>query len=78
MLESISPCSTGLSICFNLGLNWIIWDFGYSKDITLFSTLSYLIKNHKHIGGTGNPSPIDLSAEVKNQITSDLILRFRN
>jgi len=43
------------------------------QDITLFSTLSYLIKNHKHIGGTGNPSPIDLSAEVKNQITSENI-----
>jgi hypothetical protein len=43
------------------------------QDITLFSTLSYLIKNHKHIGGTGNPSPIDLSYEVKNQITSENI-----
>jgi hypothetical protein len=43
------------------------------QDITLFSTLSYLIKNHKHIGGTGNPSPIDLSLEVKNQITSENI-----
>lgn len=41
------------------------------QDITLFSTLSYLIKNHKHIGGTGNPSPIDLSSEVKNQLTSE-------
>jgi hypothetical protein len=43
------------------------------QDITLFSTLSYLIKNHKHIGGTGNPSPIDLSYEVKNQLTSENI-----
>jgi len=43
------------------------------QDITLFSTLSYLIKNHKHIGGTGNPAPIDLSNEVKNQITSENI-----
>jgi hypothetical protein len=41
------------------------------QDITLFSTLSYLIKNHKHIGGTGNPSPIDLSSEVKNKLTSE-------
>ena len=43
------------------------------QDITLFSTLSYLIKNHKHIGGTGNPSPIDLSFEVKNQLSSENI-----
>jgi hypothetical protein len=43
------------------------------QDITLFSSLSYLIKNHKHIGGTGNPSPIDLSFEVKNQLTSENI-----
>ena len=43
------------------------------QDITLFSSLSYLIKNHKHIGGSGNPSPIDLSSEVKNQITSENI-----
>lgn len=25
----------------NLGLNWIIWDFGYSKTITLFSNNDY-------------------------------------
>jgi len=25
----------------NLGLNWIIWDFGYSKNITLFSNNDY-------------------------------------
>jgi hypothetical protein len=43
------------------------------QDITLFSTLSYLIKNHKHVGGSGNPSPIDLSSEVKNQLTSENI-----
>lgn len=43
------------------------------QDITLFSTLSFLIKNHKHIGGTGNPSPIDISSEVKNQLTSENI-----
>ena len=43
------------------------------QDITLFSTLSYLIKNHKHIGGTGNPSPIDLSSEVKNKLSSENI-----
>jgi hypothetical protein len=43
------------------------------QDITLFSTLSYLIKNHKHIGGNGNPAPIDLSYEVKNQLTSQNI-----
>jgi hypothetical protein len=43
------------------------------QDITLFSSLSYLIKNHKHVGGTGNPSPIDLTKEVKNQLTSENI-----
>jgi hypothetical protein len=43
------------------------------QDITLFSTLSYLIKNHKHVGGTGNPSPIDLASEVRNQLTSENI-----
>jgi len=43
------------------------------QDITLFSSLSYLIKNHKHIGGTGNPSPIDLSKEVRNKLTSENI-----
>jgi len=43
------------------------------QDITLFSSLTYLIKNHKHIGGIGNPSPIDLSIEVKNQLTSENI-----
>jgi hypothetical protein len=43
------------------------------QDITLFSSLSSVIKNHKHIGGSGNPAPIDLSEEVQNQITSENI-----
>ena len=43
------------------------------QDITLFSSLSYLIKNHKHVGGSGNPAPIDLTSEVKNQLTSENI-----
>lgn len=51
----------------------ITLDESTRQDITLFSSLSYVIKNHKHIGGSGNPAPIDLSQEVQNQITSENI-----
>ena len=60
-----------LDIDINLGS--ISLDESTRQDITLFSSLSYSIKNHKHIGGSGNPSPIDLSSEVQNQITSENI-----
>ena len=43
------------------------------QNIILFSSLSTLLKNHKHIGGSANPSPIDLSSEVKNKISSNNI-----
>lgn len=43
------------------------------QDISLFSSLSSLLTNHKHIGGSNNPSPVDLSSEVKNFLTSDNI-----
>ena len=43
------------------------------QNISLFSSLSTLLKNHKHIGGSANPSPIDLSSEVKNKISSNNI-----
>jgi len=43
------------------------------QDISLFASLSSLLTNHKHIGGSNNPSPIDLSKEVRNSLTSDNI-----
>jgi len=43
------------------------------QDISLFASLSSLLTNHKHIGGSNNPSPIDLSKEVTNSLTSDNI-----
>lgn len=36
--------------------------------ISIFESLSDLIYGHKHIGGSANPSPIDLSSEVKNTL----------
>ena len=43
------------------------------QDISLFASLSSLLTNHKHIGGSNNPSPVDLSKEVKNLLSSDNI-----
>ena len=43
------------------------------QDISLFSSLSSLIRTHKHIGGSANPSPIDLSSEVRNKLSSNNI-----
>ena len=57
----------------NVNTASISLDESTRQDITLFSSLSYVVRNHKHIGGTGNPAPIDLSQEVQNQITSENI-----
>ena len=43
------------------------------QDISLFASLSSLLTNHKHVGGSNNPSPIDLSKEVQNSLSSDNI-----
>lgn len=41
--------------------------------ISLFSSLSDIINKHKHIGGTANPSPIDLSKHVRGKLSGDYI-----
>ena len=47
-------------------------DFG-RQNISLFSSLSASLLSHRHIGGSANPSPIDLATEVKNGLTSNNI-----
>ena len=37
--------------------------------ISIFESLSSIIYNHKHIGGSANPSPIDLQTETINQLS---------
>lgn len=41
--------------------------------ITIFDSLSYLIRTHKHIGGSANPSPVDLHSEVKDKLSGEYI-----
>lgn len=43
------------------------------QEISLFSTLSGLVKNHVHIGGTNNPSPIDLGRHVTGFLSAENI-----
>jgi hypothetical protein len=43
------------------------------QEISLFSSLTGLVKNHKHIGGLNNPSPIDLSKHVTGFLSADNI-----
>ena len=70
--DTVNYISLGF-IDINVNSGTISLDESSRQDITLFSSLSYVIKNHKHIGGSGNPAPIDLSQEVQNQITSENI-----
>lgn len=70
--DSVNYVSLGY-LDIDVNINSITLDESTRQDITLFSSLSYSIKNHRHIGGTGNPAPIDLSNEVQNQITSENI-----
>ena len=41
--------------------------------ISLFETLNARINAHKHIGGTRNPSPIDLGAHVQGKLSGNFI-----
>lgn len=41
--------------------------------ITIFSSIAELIKNHKHVGGSSNPAPIDLSNHVAGTLTGEYI-----
>lgn len=41
--------------------------------ISLFSSLSDIINKHKHIGGSANPSPIDLSKHVRGKLSGEYI-----
>lgn len=41
--------------------------------INLFNTIASRVNAHKHIGGTRNPSPIDLSAHVRGKLSGDYI-----
>jgi hypothetical protein len=48
-------------------------DITQKQTISLTGTLTTLIKNHVHIGGANNPSPIDLSKHVTGFLSSDHI-----
>ena len=48
-------------------------EFHGRQEISLFSSLTSLVKNHLHIGGPDNPSPIDLSKHVTGFLSSDYI-----
>ena len=41
--------------------------------ISLFSSISDIINKHKHIGGTANPSPIDLARHVRGKLSGGYI-----
>ena len=43
------------------------------QEISLYGTLTTLVKNHLHIGGANNPTPIDLAKHVKGFLSSDHI-----
>ena len=43
------------------------------QEISLFASLTSLVKNHVHIGGPDNPSPIDLGKHVTGFLSSDNI-----
>jgi hypothetical protein len=43
------------------------------QSISLFASLTSLVTNHKHVGGTANPAPIDLSSHVAGTLTGDNI-----
>lgn len=47
-------------------------DYGRTV-ISLFSVLAEIINKHKHIGGSNNPSPINLGLHVQGKLSGDFI-----
>ncbi len=41
--------------------------------ISLFASLSNIINQHKHIGGSNNPSPINLSSHVQGKLSGEYV-----
>lgn len=42
-------------------------------EISLFSTIADIVNRHRHIGGSRNPSPIDLRSHVQGKLSGDFI-----
>ena len=57
--------------------NDLNYDLTISDDgrvvINLFETLASRVNAHKHVGGSKNPSPIDLSSHVQGKLSGDFI-----
>ena len=79
--QSLEPSYVGLGAA-NLIVNSVDSTFTLTvhnseeygrQEISLFSSLTGLVKNHVHIGGTNNPSPIDLGKHVTGFLTAENI-----
>lgn len=60
-------------VTVNVNNNTIIVFEDDRQIINLFSSISDLIKRHKHIGGSVNPAPIDLQSHVRNSLSGENI-----
>ena len=60
-------------VTINVNNNTIIVFEDDRQIINLFSSISDLIKRHKHIGGSVNPAPIDLQSHVRNSLSGENI-----
>lgn len=60
-------------VTVNVNNNTIIVFEDDRQIINLFSSISDLIKRHKHIGGSVNPAPINLQSHVRNSLSGENI-----
>lgn len=62
----------GVVITFGATTTIVPFTTGRAR-ISLFASLSNIINQHKHIGGSNNPSPINLSSHVQGKLSGEYI-----
>jgi hypothetical protein len=62
----------GVVVTFGLTTTIVPFTTGRTR-ISLFASLSNIINQHKHIGGSNNPSPINLGSHVQGKLSGEYV-----
>ena len=62
----------GVVVTFGANTSIVPFTTGRAR-ISLFASLSNIINQHKHIGGSNNPSPINLGSHVQGKLSGEYI-----
>jgi hypothetical protein len=62
----------GVVVTFGANTSIVPFTTGRTR-ISLFASLSNIINQHKHIGGSNNPSPINLGSHVQGKLSGEYV-----